>query len=242
LKNLKENGMKNNIETWKTTIADEFYSLDNNESYSLHPYIADIINSFNISKLLDFGCGNAYQSSLLRPGIEITLYDLNPNFINYVDFTKIHNNVITITNKNDLRKSYYDCVVQTSVLMCIKTEAEIREVFIDTYKVLKNKGKFIITLTHPCFLNYSFNHYYTSLNCNNFNYFKLGEEYEVNMKRDNNNLVFTDYHWTLSTVINNVINCGFNITKVIEHPDICKDGSINTINAIPWIILITEKK
>lgn len=208
----------------------------------LLPYISEMIDSFNPRKILDFGCGNAYLASLIKTKSEISLYDINPAFIQNSSKWKIENKIILIQDIIEIKNNYYDVVVQSSLIMCIPTLNEISKIFLSNYTALKNEGHLIISLTHPCFLQYEYGHYKTSFNHLNFNYLKEGLEYKVYMHQKNKPSVeFTDYNWPLSTIINLLIKTGFKIKKLIEHPDLPTQEFTSYEEGCPWLFIIAKK-
>lgn len=234
--------MVQGINTYWTKKAEEYHKIDNVERDILLPYVAKIINDLNPEKFLDYGCGSGYLASLIKENTEVSLYDINPDVIDEYRQWNISNVVVPIKEKSKIAENYYDVVVQTSVLMCVPTIEGIREVFNDNYAALKKGGNLVVVITHPCFLQYPFGHYYTSFNHNNFNYLKNTLEYQVSMKQpDKNPVVFTDYNWKLSTIINEIIKSGFSLAKMVEHPDL-KSKYFEPNNLVsPWLFLIAKK-
>jgi hypothetical protein len=58
---------------------------------------------------------------------------------------------------------------------------------------------------------------------------------------DKDPVVFTDFNWTVSTIVNEIIKIGFSITKMIEHPDL-KSKYFEPNNLVsPWLFLIAKK-
>lgn len=222
--------------------ADKFHQIDNVEREILLPYVANLINDIAPKKMLDFGCGNAYLSSLINSGTEISLYDINPSFIELHKQWNIKNEIKPILSKEEIPDEHFDIVVQTSVLMCIPNIKSIKEIFHSNNKSLKKDGVLLIVITHPCFLQYEFGHYHTSFNQENFQYLKDGLEYSVYMKQKNaETIIFTDYNWSLSTIINELIKADFTLNHIVEHPDLeSKDYKSNGL--VPSWLFIKAKK
>lgn len=234
--------MVQGVNPYWTTEAADFHKIDNVERDILLPYVAQIINDLSPEKLLDYGCGSGYLASLIKDNTEISLYDINPDVIDEYRQWNISNTVVPLKDKSKIKENYYDVVVQTSVLMCVPNIEGIREIFKDNYAALKNGGNLVVVITHPCFLQYPFGHYYTSLNHDNFSYLENTTEYQVYMKQpDKSPVEFTDFNWNLSTIINEIIKAGFSLTKMIEHPDL-KSKYFEPNNLVsPWLFLIAKK-
>lgn len=222
--------------------ADEYHNKLIAEREILLPYIANIVNSLKGKRILDFGCGNGYLSSLFSTKSEITLYDLASNHINAQKAWNIQNKVVICNNDSEIRKDYYDVVVQSSVVMCLPTILELKNVFSSNYQSLMKNGHLVISITHPCFLQYEYGHCQTSFNDENFDYLNDGLEYQVSMKRINEKpVMFTDYNWSLSTIINELLGVGFELTEMIEHPDLPSTEFSSKQEGCPWMFLILKK-
>jgi SAM-dependent methyltransferase len=222
--------------------ADDFHKIDNVEREILLPYIAEIVNDINPPKMLDYGCGSAYLSKLIDVNTEISLFDINRSIVDGYDKGRVKNKIVKIREHSKIPEDYFDVVVQSSVLMCIPSIDQIRNVFSTNYTALKNEGTLVLVITHPCFLQYQFGHYHTSFNHSNFDYLNDGLEYEVVMKQmDKEPIRFTDYHWKLSTILNEMINTGFTLNKMIEHKDLESKYPENNKLVTPWIFLIAQK-
>lgn len=222
--------------------AEDYHNTLKAEREVLLPFIADIVDSFNAKKILDFGCGNGYLSSLFKTKSEISLYDISSNHFQAKRNWDINNNVIICESQSDLKNEYYDVVVQSSVLMCLPTISDLRKVFVSNYNTLKAGGHLVVSITHPCFLQYDYGHYSTSFNDDNFDYTKNCSEYKVFMNRkDNDAIIFTDYQWSLSTIINELIVTGFEIEEMIEHKDMDSTEFEAKQEGCPWMFLILKK-
>ena len=234
-------GTANNESFWRTEGARDFYGLDNAEKVVLHPFIAEMINQMNPKALLDFGCGDGYLSTLIDPSTEVHLYDSNSDFVNRLIVEK-DDRVDVLVEEGRIRENYYDCVVQSSVLMCVETKEELNRILSSNHRSLKEGGSLVLVTTHPCFLQYEFGHYYTSFDHHNFRYLHEGLKYEVFMRREGRPLAFTDYNWPLSTIINLVIKNGFRVRRVVEHPDLPYKGNRPNPHAVPWMFIIATKR
>lgn len=226
---------------WNKDIVQDMYELDNAEEVTLQPYIANIIHSFNPTTLLDYGCGYGYMSKLLNKNIDISLFDKNKDNQARLTQSITGSNIKVIKQESEILKKYYECVVLSSVLMCIDSKSKIKTILTKLNNAKTKNGKLIIVVTHPCFLQYKFGHYYTSYNHYNFEYMEEGKPYQVFMLRENEEPVtFTDYQWTLSTFINSALGIGLELEKIIEHPDMPYKTNKYHKTACPWMFLILK--
>lgn len=216
---------------------------DNAEKEVLHPYVAQLVNSFHPRRMLDFGCGNGFFSTLISDTTKVDLYDPAVRSEEELVSGAIRKNVQLLNSECDIISNHYDCVVQSSVLMCVPTKDELRRVFSVNAKALKIGGLLVVVVTHPCFLQYGFGHYYTSFDHHNFHYLDEGAPYTVYMKNGMNPAIeFTDFHWPLSVLINLILDVNLRIRQIVEHPDIAYKAYVPHASVPPWMFIIAERE
>lgn len=224
---------------WNNNNVNKMYELENAEEEILQPFIAEIIHSIKPKNMLDFGCGYGYLSTLLNENINIHLFDKNKINSKSLKTNRTKKNTKVLENINEIKDLYYDCIVLSSVLMCIETKEEIKEILLLLQKAKSKKGSLIINITHPCFLQYKYGHYWTSFTENDFDYFNEGKSYQVYMKNDNKKPVsFDDYQWTLSTLMNLPLELGYELVSIIEHPDMPYKTNEYNNKVCPWMFMI----
>lgn len=223
--------MSFNNSFWNSPEVREMYEMDNAERMILHPFTATWVESLKPKTVLDYGCGDGYLATLLDPAIEISLFDKNSSSLKQVSENLSAGRFRYFHNEDQLPYNYFDCIVLSQVLMCIPSKEEIGRIAENIHQYKKPSGKLLIIVTHPCFLQYSFGHWYTSYSKNQpFNYLKEADPYTVYMKRpDMDPLTFTDYNWPLSSILNIFTNAGFRLSMVRELKDehFKKDWAIN---------------
>ncbi len=207
---------------WSTEHVEKLYKAENPEQALIQPIIAKHVTKTNPAHLLDYGCGDAYLAKILPDNIKIDLYDKNQKSLEKVFQTLNKENCKRLYDENDFPKDFYDCIVLSFVLVCIKSIEEQYGVLKRLRAALKkDSGTLIITNSHPCFLQYEFTSFKTDLNPENYNYFNTGSPYQVSIKQPGKNsfVTFTDYQWKLSDWINTAIKCGFTLQEILEIPD-----------------------
>lgn len=211
--------MDNNF--WKEK-ANAYIELNQTASMNiLHPKILELVNDFNPSTLLDFGCGDGRLSKLMGNDIQISVYDISEEMLqkatnNLSNHTKVYNDI------RNLPKNYFDVIVSSLVFVCISNESEYILAMRTISTSLKENGKVIIGLTHPCFRQYYFSDFFTEFSSGKkFNYLKEGEPFNIKIHNESKTdfISFTDYHWTVSYTVNKMIEVGLKIEKIIELPD-----------------------
>lgn len=231
-----------NYRYWKTE-ASEYHNELHAEKEVLHPYIAEIVNGLKAKNILDYGCGNGFLASLLSEEFEISLFDIGNEHLDAKQRWNLSESTLILKNLNEIKINYYDAIILSSVIMCIPTINELKKIFNYCHNFLNKSGELIISMTHPCFLQYDYGHYKTSFDHTTFDYLKEGMEYKVHMKRNNKSpIIFTDYNWPISTLINELLDCGFTLTNMIEHPDLDSKNFQKKDEGCPWMFITLKKQ
>lgn len=193
---------------------------------------------------LDYGAGDGRMSAKINEDIPIDIFDISPTMMKNarkVLGSRLKNEY---TQTRNIPKNHYDVIVCSMVLVCIKEKDEYMKTLNAIQKALKASGKAIFSVTHPCFRQARFSDFYTDYSHKEqYDYFEEGKPFGVtihNAKRKRK-VSFDDYHWSLSFMMNSLIQSGLVIKEVIETKD---DQNLNNCNNFfsPYLILITEKQ
>jgi len=212
--------------------------------YILHPKIRDIIHENNPKRILDYGCGDGSLISGIKEKINISIYDISTKSLSLA-IKKYSNRQLNVFYKrSEIPEDSFDVVVFSLVLMTISSKDKIANEFLKIYQTLKENGIVIFGITHPCFRQFKFSSFHTSFSdSEKFNYIDEGKKFQVTLNDplSTKSISFYDYHWTLSTTLNLIIESGFQIQKVFELPDkSCAESYVNKL--IPPYLLIVGKK
>ena len=224
---------------WNSGSVFDLYRADNPERALIQPIIAEMINRLRPTRVLDFGCGDAYVERLIDSDITVDLFDKNVSALEQAHKLLNRPNCNVIRADDQLGANVYDCIILSFVLVCVDSEEE-QERILKTLKRVKTEGGTLIMVnTHPCFLQYDFTAFETSFDKDHFPYLREGLPYEVTIKQPEQkpSITFIDYHWTFSFWANKAIDCGFDLAEVIEvadHP--YKDLSENALYP-PFLIM-----
>lgn len=227
---------------WLSENSAKVFQIANAEQKTVQPLIAKIIEQLDPKTLLDYGCGDSFVSRLLSNDIEIGLYDINiqeaQKALSYLE----DKNARLFESPDDIPSGYYDCIVFSLVLICLSSKKEFRSILSNFKKFKTADGRFILVTTHPCFRQYDYRPFYTEYTKGKpFNYFNELEPFEVYIRDDKNEAVhFTDFHWTLSDTINEIVSNGFTLERMIEVPDMTFDEIPANKQFSPFIILICK--
>lgn len=135
--------------------------LADNDSYQkqiIMPNILRIINPARGKKILDLACGQGFFSeAMMEKGANVTGVDISRELVEIAK-TRFKNKM---TGEDSFIVSPADKVIDAGVkvsscdsAMCILAAQNIKEFDVaikEVAKVLKQKGKFVIVLNHPCF-------------------------------------------------------------------------------------------
>jgi len=206
---------KQNIDAWSKNSKDlkaEFYqnyqsSGDFWHQELINPHILASLGNVQDLKILDAGCGEGYFSRILaKMGAIVT--GLEPSAlldyaVRYEKQEPLGIEYLSADLCEFQQKCNFDAIVAINVFMDIP-EAQLAVV--KCAENLKQGGKLIFSILHPCFL---------FLNRSSEEFYKISEmDYFTEKQLKQSNDVIT--HRQLSTYVNYTTNAGFKITKVIE--------------------------
>lgn len=203
---------------------------DESRKAVLYPKIMEIVAELTPTNILDYGCGDGELLSLIRKKCKanISAYDQSSMAIDVIRRRLGETEVNIYENKNQILMDTYDVVICSLVLMTIGSEAVLADVLETIYRAKTKKGVAIFAVTHPCFRQYQYSTFVTQFtNKKPFPYLNEGIAFEVTIfdAKSNNKIRFNDYHWSLSKIINLLIDNGFNVTNLIELKDMPISGN-----------------
>ncbi len=117
------------------------------------PKVLELIGNINNKKILDLGCGQGFFTRILKSkGAEVVGVDLSKNLIEtarkYPESKNITYYIANAENLYFLEKESFDYVIS---ILSIGNIRNTDKVFKEIYFILKQKGKFIFVIIHPCF-------------------------------------------------------------------------------------------
>lgn len=226
-----------------TVNASQFIDIDHaSQRNVLHPTIARLVKEARPRNLLDYGCGDGRILDLLDEEIEIDVYDKSSEMLSIVERLRGDRINQIYRAPDSIKSSSYDLVILSMVLVCIDSREEFSRVLTHIERVLKMDGIVIISTSHPCFRQFHFSNFYTSVSAENpLKYLEDGSPFEVTIyDNDEKKVVFTDYHWSLSYTINTLIEVGLVINQMIETEDDRSSSNTNESYS-PFLILKCRK-
>ncbi|GAA0422555.1 class I SAM-dependent methyltransferase [Virgibacillus salarius] len=209
----------------------ENYSENHTEQGDLHkeiflnPALFSLMGNVKNKKVLDAGCGEGYLSRILsKRGAAVTAVDYSPTMIEIAKERtpkelNVHYSHGNCEDLHQLEDKSFDFIVSN---MVIQDLADHEKAFRTMYRLLADKGIFIFSILHPCFVTPESGWERTEngekLHWNVDKYFYEGV-YEQPLGDKENMLLF---HRTLTTYINTLIHTGFVLESIIE-PQPSKD-------------------
>lgn len=150
-----------NAEVWDSRMGDE-----GNDFFNVlcWPVLASFLDIQPDSSILDIACGNGLTSRRLAAlGAKVTAFDFSANLIEKAKErpnpgNRISYHVVDATNEEQLLflgEHKFDSALSNMALFDMEN---IETLFRTLPKLLKPKGAFVFSITHPCFNNSSSNH------------------------------------------------------------------------------------
>lgn len=192
--------------------------------------------------MLDFGCGDGALLPTLDPSLEIGLYD--PALASALLAAKRSGSHDTQVYKDlaSIKQDYYDVVVLSFVLICFRGKEELLQVLHHIRWALREGVVLVVAEGHPCFRDRQFaGHHVNYPPDAQFDYNSPFGEFNICLHGEEKDVEFSDYHWTLSDILNTVIRAGFTIDAAHEIAD--SDHTNRKANLLfpPYFVLCAKK-
>lgn len=204
---------------WDLVAEERDYLIQEGKDISLinitEPFILKKLKKYQPNYILDCGCGTGHLSNLITQKLQIKVdaIDISGKSINiasekYKDnhYLNFHKNSIIEQGKS--KNEYYACISNMVLMDTINLEENLDAI----YKMLKSDGKFIFTITHPCFWPIYWNYFKEP-------WFDYSKEIFIKapLKINNNTMAETTHiHRPLNMYISNLKKAGFKIISIEE--------------------------
>ena len=231
---------------------------DINREYVIYPTMLRILADVKNKRILDAGCGAGYFCrKLARKGAKVTGIDISNKLIEIAELKEkeeplgISYYVGSLSNLKMLSSSTFDVVVSNMALM---DTLNLKKAMEEISRVLKNDGKFVFSIPHPCFASSCKNEWEKQPSDSERNEDRLCRK--IDRYFDRGRVVWSMYgfppvssfHRTLTDYINLLLTNEFVITHfeepvpdpqaMEEHP---RDFA-NDYDRIPLFLIIGAKK
>ncbi len=190
----------------------------------LDEYIQSIGNIRNKS-VLDIGCGTGWLTSIVANNAKkVQGIDISEGMIKRaLEENPKHNVSYRVMNALDIRKLNYrfDVVISALTMHSISPIEKLTTVLNNVKNVLKNKGKAVFLVPHPCFAHLNKRPYNTYTFRKEFRYFNKNQIYDVKLRNELGLNKFSCGFYTLSDYFNAFKDAGLRVLK-IKEPEVPK--------------------
>ncbi len=198
------------------TIKDEehWYTLFN----PLIAYLGDIEGK----KILDIGCGSgALANELSKKACQVVGLDSSEGWIGHCKKTYDRENLrffrATADDLSLFADESFDIVVMNMVVPNIYDADEIRRIFGEIRRVVKETGDIVFSDLHPVCVMAHEEGNRKQVRPDDFSYFKDGNRFTAVVKIEGDReIAFSDSHWTLGFYTDVLDGNGIYIKKIIE--------------------------
>ncbi|MCI5119876.1 MAG: class I SAM-dependent methyltransferase [Candidatus Electrothrix sp. AUS4] len=215
--------MKNRVndkELWDG-IAEQYQKTVDNYLL-LEPFIIDICGEVSNLNILEVGCGDGFISrKLSEKNATVTGIDIAPNMLKYSDQFKddslhLSYKVADATNLHEFNDESFELIVSNLVYMIMEGSENVSKSFQEAWRVLKQNGRFIFSIAHPCFDKREIEGNKTVRSKGN-TYHQVDDKYEVSLLKDGVvTSEFFYYHRPLQFYSSILHKAGFLVLKLHE--------------------------
>lgn len=180
-------------------------------------YGLKLLGNLKNKKVLELGCGGAQCGiAMAKKGAKVIGIDISEEQLKFAIKLAIKNKVKISLIQGDvkkfskIKKNTQDLVFTAWALQYIDN---LESCFKESFRVLKKGGNFVLALPHP----FSRTIDEKKLKVKQ-SYFITGKEERIEIFEDGTKHKFVIFNRTVSEIVNNLLNSGFFIEKIIE-PD-----------------------
>lgn len=216
--------MKKSATNYSSTSAVESYEKQPlAHSLFVFPTLHKLLKPVRGKNILDLGCGSGVLSSqLAKDAARVIGVDTSDEWIQRAKemygrqpgLNFVHGNGIKMTM---LKNSSMDAVVMNMVLINITSLSTIEKILSEVHRVLKTKGKLLMTVLHPISVMSKHTTLERHRHPSRFSYFQDGAQYQSTVTmRDGSIMHFDDTHWSLQSIAHALQKEGFVIEDMWE--------------------------
>ncbi len=129
---------------------------------ALHPVLSGLIEACPGNRLLDYGCGDGRILERLSARWVIDAYDPSSQ-MRQIAQNRVGGRLRRLASTSSEIEGPYDVVLLGMVLLCIAERHEVLNVLGDCASRMNHETRLFVTTTHPCFRNWHFSNFATSL-------------------------------------------------------------------------------
>lgn len=194
------------------------------EELSLKPRIMNFIkhNALKNKKVLDLGCGDGgYSLIFAKRGARVIGVDKSKHQIaianNIHKHPKIRYILGNAKNLDILKKKSIDLVFMNMLLPNLKSKRDLKILIREVKRVLKRKGKVVITALHPLYFSYSKDKLDRPLGLKKDFHLKDGLKFSGRaITNKSNKIIFNDTYFSPNFISRVLSENGFVINNIVE--------------------------
>ncbi len=234
-------------------MANNYLTYKNNDHYRTHFYLGtqfvlDELHPVQGKKILDFGCGNGYETfALAQMGAYVTGVDHSTDQIAFANEHNAHPNARYIQSTNGVLKPVipesekFDYIITNFVFCAIGSDETIQDRLNDFKAVLAENGEVIVLNNNPedCdgkeFISWSHEKGIIK---------KHGEIFKVNIHGQDNSFDVDDFYRDDAFYISAMADAGLHVDKCIkpQGSSLQQNLWLDEVNTAPTVIFVATHK
>ncbi len=200
------------------------------EELALKPVILEAAGEVKGLNIADLGCGDGrYSKVFAERGAKIIAVDLSSYQIEIAKKKNSHEN-ITYINEDvasvpGIRENFADLVLMNLVIPDIENREKLGKVVKEAARVLRQKGRAIISTLHPLYLSPDQDSSDKAVDFKKENYFREGCVYKSEaVTREGRKIVFSETHFSLNFISKKLEENKLITTRLIESRPVPEKG------------------
>ncbi|MCA9488206.1 MAG: class I SAM-dependent methyltransferase [Nanoarchaeota archaeon] len=210
----------------------EFWNRDSKiiqSDFLCRPHVLKLLGGVKDKRILDAGCGEGYLSRILsNQGAMVVAIDSSRGMIekakNYSKENKVKYCVDSILSLKTVRKNSIDKAISVMVFNYLNKKSEWNIALRKIHGILKKSGEFVLALQHPFEIVHSpKTNWIDHIKNENKVYWDEKGIFKKLFDFRGNSFRTKNIHRTFSTILNKLIENGFEIKRVLEPKPSKKD-------------------
>lgn len=230
-----------NITDWNA-ITDAYFEVNDPEERPVLTFIRDKLATLQIGRLLDYGGGDGKFAIFCAESLplqEIVTYDPAPKMASLARSLCASFKQIRVAEETEkIESETFDVVTFNGVWMCLTNHTACLNTLSEIARLLRPSGRLVASVTHPCFRACHFSNYFTDFN--NRDYFNDGTLFKATIHHGKRELQIVDTHWSLTAMISQLNESGFEIENFYELPHATSNS--NQPDASLWLVIVARKR